>query len=138
MIKIAEKSLSKDFSFKTPEESLSFVQKVGKIANKTNHHPEIKLNYNKVKIISTTHDQGKVTKKDHILMEKIDGLNKQAHLQEVYDNAFQRELEKIAKVNPIKPVKTLTAYGTRSAKSRVRSDAQLFSDWKQRRMNTYN
>ena len=39
-----------------------------------NHNPEIKWNYNKVKITLVTHDEGGVTEKDIELSKKIDKL----------------------------------------------------------------
>lgn len=47
-------------------------------AEKLNHHPEWKNVYNTVEVWLSTHDAGnKVTRKDHELALKIDGLIKQ-------------------------------------------------------------
>ncbi|NBO22589.1 4a-hydroxytetrahydrobiopterin dehydratase, partial [bacterium] len=48
----AEK-LSKNFQFKNFVEAMDFVNKVAKVAEKQNHHPEIKVNYNKVNVSIT-------------------------------------------------------------------------------------
>jgi 4a-hydroxytetrahydrobiopterin dehydratase len=37
-----------------------------------NHHPEIRNIYNKVELFLITHDEQKITEKDHNLAEKID------------------------------------------------------------------
>ena len=69
-------ALEKLFVFKNFTEALDFVNRVGEIAEKMNHHPNITLqNYNEVFIATTTHDAGnRVTKKDHALSEAIDTL----------------------------------------------------------------
>lgn len=68
--------LHKLFTFDTFTEALSFVNRVGDIAEKMQHHPDIRLqNYNEVVIKSTTHDSGNmVTDKDRTLTQAIDTL----------------------------------------------------------------
>lgn len=67
--------MQKEFKFKNFLEAIDFVNKVAVVAEKNNHHPEIIINYNKVKIITTTHDAGNiVTEKDEVLMEEINNL----------------------------------------------------------------
>jgi 4a-hydroxytetrahydrobiopterin dehydratase len=57
----------KDFS-----EALVFINKVGQIAEKQNHHPEIINNYRRVTLKLCTHDAGdKVTEKDLTLAQAI-------------------------------------------------------------------
>lgn len=69
-------SLVKDFSFKSFQEAMKFVNQVAKIAEDLNHHPDILIHdYNQVKITTTTHDQGnKITQKDKNLVKKIEAL----------------------------------------------------------------
>ena len=65
--------LSKKFEFPDFKSALVFVNKVGEIAEKLGHHPEIYFTYGKVTITSTTHDDGnKITDKDDALVEQID------------------------------------------------------------------
>jgi len=65
--------LVKDFKFKNFKESLEFVKKVAKVAEKLGHHPNILLHdYNKVRIITTTHSENKITSKDRKLAKEID------------------------------------------------------------------
>ncbi len=65
--------LQKTFEFKDFDESISFVDKLAKLAEEANHHPDILIEYNKVTITLTTHDKGsKVTDKDKDLAKKID------------------------------------------------------------------
>jgi 4a-hydroxytetrahydrobiopterin dehydratase len=69
-------ALHKIFMFSDFKEALSFVNKVGKLAERLNHHPDICLqNYKEVSIKTTTHDTGNsLTEKDHQLTKAIDGL----------------------------------------------------------------
>jgi len=66
--------LKKTFVFKDFIESLSFVVKVGMVAEKMGHHPDITINYNKVSLSLTTHDAGGITEKDYKLAKLIDEL----------------------------------------------------------------
>ena len=52
--------LVKDGKFKDFNESIDFVNKVAKIAETQNHHPDIEINYDKVKISITDHEKGGV------------------------------------------------------------------------------
>lgn len=70
-----ENQITKQFQFKDFAEALSFVNKVGKEAEKMDHHPDIFIHsWNKVKITISTHSEGGITKKDFQLAEKIEGL----------------------------------------------------------------
>lgn len=68
--------LTKTFEFKDFSEGLSFVNKVGALAEKAQHHPDIKLfDYNNVNIRMTTHDAGNsITEKDRSLAKAIDAI----------------------------------------------------------------
>ena len=64
---------SRIFDFQDFDSSISFVNKVAVIANKLNHHPKITIDYNKVEINTTTHDEGNtITEKDYHLCKEID------------------------------------------------------------------
>ncbi len=71
---ILDKSIVKRFEFKDFNQALKFVNKVGELAEKVQHHPDIKIEYNKVTLTLTTHDQGQVTQKDLDLALKINQL----------------------------------------------------------------
>lgn len=66
--------LTKTFTFKSYLKTMSFVNAVAWLANKHNHHPEMIVSFNKCEIKLTTHDEGKVTKKDWDLAKDIDSL----------------------------------------------------------------
>lgn len=69
-----QNALIKEFIFPDFMSALDFVNKVGDLAEKANHHPDILLSWGKVRVSLTTHDQGKVTAKDTQLAEEIDVL----------------------------------------------------------------
>lgn len=68
--------LQKTFVFKNFKEAIAFVNKVGEIAEKMQHHPDICIqNYKEVFISTTTHDKGSiVTEKDRTLVNEINTL----------------------------------------------------------------
>ena len=63
------------FQFKDFVESMKFVNKVAEIAEAAQHHPDITINWNKVKLNLTTHDSGGLTWNDFDVAAKIDQLN---------------------------------------------------------------
>lgn len=72
---IEKNKLTKEFEFENFTDALVFVNKVGELAEEQNHHPDILVHdYKFVTISTTTHDAGKITKKDHKLSESIDKL----------------------------------------------------------------
>jgi 4a-hydroxytetrahydrobiopterin dehydratase len=75
MWKEENNKLSRTFTFKDFSEALAFITRVGLLAEKHDHHPEIYNVYNSVRIQLQTHSAGnKVTEKDHSLAADIDKL----------------------------------------------------------------
>jgi len=64
----------RDFRFKDFVEAMRFVNRLAKLAEAANHHPDIVIRYNKVRLILTTHDEGGLTEKDFRLANKINKL----------------------------------------------------------------
>ncbi len=52
--------------------AIGFINRIAMVAEVMNHHPEIRMVYNKVDITLSTHDAGGVTKLDLELAQKID------------------------------------------------------------------
>ena len=68
--------LIKTFVFASFPEAISFIVRIGFIAEKLNHHPELTNVYNRVGIALTTHDAGNlVTEKDAMLARAIQGFS---------------------------------------------------------------
>lgn len=66
--------LIRKFEFDNFKQALDFVNKVGQLAEKVNHHPDIKLGYGYAEISLTTHSTSAVTQKDRSLSKQIDQL----------------------------------------------------------------
>ena len=65
-------TLSKLFGFDTYMDGVKFATRVAELAEKHNHHPEITIGYQEVKITTTTHDAGNVvTERDIKLATEI-------------------------------------------------------------------
>ena len=75
--KLQEKSIAREFIFKDFSEAMDFVNKVAKIANEENHHPDIHIFYNKVSFELTTHAIDGLSENDFIMAAKIDRLVEQ-------------------------------------------------------------
>lgn len=54
----------KQFRFPDFVQSLAFVNRVGAIAEQLGHHPDITINYNRVRLDLITHDAGGLTDLD--------------------------------------------------------------------------
>ena len=66
--------LHKKFEFKDFSEAFAFMSRVALAAEKMDHHPKWRNEYNMVEMWLSTHDAGDVvTEKDHKLSKKIDG-----------------------------------------------------------------
>ena len=62
------------YQFKDFVAAMAFVNKVARLAEKAQHHPDIDIRWNKVKLTLSTHDQGGLTEKDFDLARKFDAL----------------------------------------------------------------
>lgn len=69
---VEEHHLSKTYTFKDFAEALAFVNKVGAIAEREQHHPDIYLAWGKVRIDIWTHKINGLTESDFILAAKCD------------------------------------------------------------------
>lgn len=66
--------LRRQFKFKDFKDALSFVNKVGEIAEEEQHHPDIYFTWGKVQIDLFTHAVGGLSENDFILASKINKL----------------------------------------------------------------
>jgi 4a-hydroxytetrahydrobiopterin dehydratase len=64
--------IAKDFEFKDFRKAMTFVNKVADAANAADHHPDIDIRYNRVKMTLSTHSEGGITDKDFALAKQID------------------------------------------------------------------
>jgi 4a-hydroxytetrahydrobiopterin dehydratase len=72
-----DNALQKTFHFSDFKTALTFVNRVGQIAESIQHHPDICIkDYNKVSISTTTHDKGRtITARDRALTDAIDTID---------------------------------------------------------------
>ena len=74
--KIEGNELVKTWSGKDFAAALEYVNAVGTIAERANHHPDIELRWNKVTLRLSTHSVGALTQADLDLAAAIDALGK--------------------------------------------------------------
>jgi 4a-hydroxytetrahydrobiopterin dehydratase len=66
--------ISREFKFQDFRQALTFVNKVGEIAEEQGHHPDILLTWGKASVTTWTHKINGLTESDFILAAKIDKL----------------------------------------------------------------
>lgn len=71
---VEEHHLEKEYVFANFREALKFTNKVGELAERENHHPDIFLSWGKVKITLWTHKIDGLSESDFILAAKCDEL----------------------------------------------------------------
>jgi 4a-hydroxytetrahydrobiopterin dehydratase len=60
-------ALQREFRFKDFAEALAFVNRVGELAEREGHHPDIEIHWNEVTLRWWTHVADAVTDRDHQL-----------------------------------------------------------------------
>jgi 4a-hydroxytetrahydrobiopterin dehydratase len=65
-------TILRTFTFEDFLESVDFVNRIATKAEKSKHHPDIDIRYNKVTLKLTTHDEGGLTEKDFSLARQCD------------------------------------------------------------------
>ena len=66
--------IEKEFRFDGFDASMAFVNRVADLAREADHHPDISIKYNRVKLTLSTHSEGGITEKDFALAAKIEGV----------------------------------------------------------------
>jgi len=69
---VQEHHLEKEYKFKNFREALDFTNRVGEVAEKENHHPDIYLAWGKVKTTLWTHKIDGLTESDFVMAAKIE------------------------------------------------------------------
>ena len=64
--------IEKTFEFDSFIPAVEFVNRVAELAEEAEHHPDLDIRYNEVRVGLVTHDAGGITGKDTGLAEKID------------------------------------------------------------------
>lgn len=64
--------LSRTFVLGDFREAMAFVTQVAMVSEVADHHPDIDIRWNKVRIVLSTHSEGALTEKDTALAAEID------------------------------------------------------------------
>ena len=70
-----KKHIERTFEFDEFAQAIDFVNSVADIAEEEEHHPDIDIRYNKVRVQLSTHSEGGLTDRDFEVAEKIDNLS---------------------------------------------------------------
>ena len=68
------KTIERTFEFDDFSQAIDFVNGIAELAEEVEHHPDIDIRYNKVRIILSTHSKGGLTEMDFDLAERIGNL----------------------------------------------------------------
>ncbi len=71
---LEKKAIERTYEFDDFAQAFEFVNGVAEIAEEDDHHPDIDIRYNKVRIALSTHSEGGLTDMDFEIAEKIDTL----------------------------------------------------------------
>ncbi len=69
-------TIVKIFSFPDFKMAIEFVNKIAEISEKQNHHPDILVSHDMVRILLTTHSQKMLTDNDFDFAEEVDKIRK--------------------------------------------------------------
>jgi len=72
---LGEKEIRREFRFRDFREAMRFTNDVAAIVNEQDHHPDILISYNKVKLTFSTHKINGLSMNDFIMAAKIDLLS---------------------------------------------------------------
>jgi 4a-hydroxytetrahydrobiopterin dehydratase len=68
------KSIAKSFKFANFYETLGFVNAIGWMANKQDHHPDLEVGYNRCVVHWSTHDVGGLSMNDFVCAAKVEAI----------------------------------------------------------------
>jgi 4a-hydroxytetrahydrobiopterin dehydratase len=69
--KLDDDEIQRTFKFASFRDAIAFVNRVADAAEAADHHPEIEIEYDKVKLELSTHSEGGVTEKDFALAAQV-------------------------------------------------------------------
>jgi 4a-hydroxytetrahydrobiopterin dehydratase len=72
---LAGVEIVKEYKFTDFVGAMAFVNRVAEAAEAANHHPDIDIRWNKVRLALSTHSQGGLTANDFALASQIEGLS---------------------------------------------------------------
>ena len=72
---LSDNSIERTLTFEGFPAAIEFVVRLARDAEEMDHHPDIDIRWNKVKLVLSTHSAGGLTDLDFLLARKIDKLN---------------------------------------------------------------
>ena len=70
------KEIRRDFKFKGFYRTMAFVNALAWVAHREDHHPDLEVGYNRVRVRFSTHAIGGLSENDFICAAKIDALSR--------------------------------------------------------------
>jgi 4a-hydroxytetrahydrobiopterin dehydratase len=74
--RLIELKIEKDYTFKNFAAAIQFVNALAALAESEGHHPDIRIEYNKVTVTNWTHTVSGLTENDFILAAKTDMIHR--------------------------------------------------------------
>ena len=71
---LSEGQLTREWSFPDFAHAMTCVNRVAELAEESNHHPDIDIRYNRVRLALSSHDAGGLTLRDARMVAQIDPL----------------------------------------------------------------
>ena len=71
---VVDGALDREFRFRDFAEALAFVNRVGELAEAADHHPDIEIHWNRVRLRWWTHTAEAITERDHLMAERANEL----------------------------------------------------------------
>lgn len=72
---VDEHHLEKEFRFKNFRQALDFANRIGELAERVHHHPDLYLAWGKVRVTLWTHKIGGLSEADFVFAAKVDRLS---------------------------------------------------------------
>jgi 4a-hydroxytetrahydrobiopterin dehydratase len=67
-------AIVKQFTFPRFADGIAFVDRIARVADEVDHHPDIDIRYTRIRIALSTHDAGGITANDIALAKRIEAL----------------------------------------------------------------
>jgi 4a-hydroxytetrahydrobiopterin dehydratase len=74
---LKEKEIEREYTFQDFRGAMKFVNRVADLAETQDHHPDICISYNRVRLVLSTHKAGGLTFRDFFLARMIDTAEKE-------------------------------------------------------------
>ena len=71
---LAGDEIAKEYKFPDFRAAVAFVNRLADRAEDVNHHPDLEIHYNRVRVALSSHSEGGITAKDTSLAGDIEGL----------------------------------------------------------------